>query len=72
MFEDVDQITKSDGLKRLSSLVISIVLHIVLIITVIIMPLVFFNVLPESELLTFLIAPPPPPPPPPGRNPLQN
>jgi TonB family protein len=63
MFEDVDEINKSDGLKRLSAMVISIVLHFVLIIVIIIMPLVFFNVLPEGELLTFLIAPPPPPKP---------
>jgi len=53
MFEDVQVMGKSDLAKRLIGLVVSIVLHVVLIITVVIIPLVFFNVLPESELLSF-------------------
>ncbi len=63
MFEYVEEMNKSDMAKRIVSMVVSLVIHVVLIITVVILPLVFFNVLPESEILTFLIAPPPPPPP---------
>ena len=65
MFETLAQTDRSDLGKRLVTLLISIVLHVVVIIFIVILPLVFFNVLPEGELLTFLIAPPPPPPPPP-------
>jgi periplasmic protein TonB len=65
MFEDVEQMGKSDGAKRLLSLAVSMVVHFVLIIVVIIVPLWYFNALPEGEILTFLIAPPPPPPAPP-------
>ncbi len=65
MFEDADQLNKTNPAKRLLTMILSIILHFVLIVVIVILPLVFFNVLPESELLTFLIAPPPPPPPPP-------
>ena len=63
MFEDVEVIGKSDFIKRLTSMVVSILVHTLMIILVIVVPLLAFNKLPESEILTFLIAPPPPPPP---------
>jgi len=69
MFETLDQTTQKDVAKRILTLVISLVFHVVAVIVIVIIPLVFFNVLPENELLTFLIAPPPPPPPPPPQPP---
>jgi len=42
MFEDVEEMGRSDAVKRIVSLVASIVIHVVLIITVVIIPLVFF------------------------------
>jgi len=64
MFETLEQTSKSDLAKRLITLAISIVVHIVAIIFIVYLAACVFNVLPEQELLTFLIAPPPPPPPP--------
>ena len=52
MFETVEQTSRSDTGKRLMTLLISIVVHIVAIIVVVILPLVFFNVLPKTNLLT--------------------
>jgi len=31
----------------------------------VILPMIYFNVLPKTQLTSFLVAPPPPPPPPP-------
>jgi len=62
MFDDLNEIGKSDLPRRIIGLIISIILHFALVIAVIIVPLVWFNILPESEVLTFLIAPAPPPP----------
>ena len=50
------------------TLLVSVTLHAVAITILVILPLVFFNVLPERQIVTFLMmepAPPPPPPPPP-------
>lgn len=47
------------------ALAISACLHIVAIAVVVVLPMVFLEILPERDLLTFLIEPPPPPPPPP-------
>jgi len=65
MFEDVQEMGKSDTGKRLVSAVIAITLEVALVCAMVVVPLIFFNVLPEGEILTFLIAPPPPPPAPP-------
>jgi periplasmic protein TonB len=65
MFEDLQQIDKSDTGKRLVSGVIAIALECALVLAMVVVPLIFFSVLPEGEILTFLIAPPPPPPAPP-------
>ncbi len=63
MFETIKHTSRIEPWKRLLMLLISTVAHIIAIIALVILPLLFFDVLPESELLTFLIAPPPPPPP---------
>jgi len=70
MFEDLNKIGKSDAGKSAVSFVIAVVVEAAIVIAMVIAPLIFFSVLPESELLTFLTvpappAPPPPPPPPP-------
>jgi periplasmic protein TonB len=62
MFEDLDQITNTNPAKRFFTVCTSIALHFVGVIVVIVIPLIVFQKLPQSELLTFLVAPPPPPP----------
>jgi protein TonB len=62
MFESLAQITETNPGKRFVTVCTSIVLHFIGVIVVIIIPLVIFQKLPQSELLTFLVAPPPPPP----------
>ncbi len=51
--------------KKPVTVFISFFLQIVLIIVAIIIPLVFTDTLPKTQLTSFLVAPPPPPPPPP-------
>ena len=61
MFEGLDEIGKSDGGKKAASFAIALIVEALIVLAIIITPLIFFSVLPDSELLTFLIAPPPPP-----------
>ncbi len=67
MFAILDRGGRLKIAMHLSSLALSIVIHFVVLCILIIFPLLFFNVLPQVELLTFLFEPPPPPiaPPPP-------
>jgi len=51
--------------KRLSTTILSFVLQVGLIGILILIPLIYTDALPKTQLMTFLIAPPPPPPPPP-------
>jgi len=62
MFEDLNQITEVNPAKRFLTVVTSIAIHFLGVIIVVVIPLVVFQQLPQSELLTFLVAPPPPPP----------
>jgi len=71
MFESAQLENRLDSAKRCLAFLISIVFHAVGITVVVVLPLVFFNVLPAGELLTFLTAPPPPPAPPPPAPPVQ-
>ena len=64
MFEH-SQIMETEILpRRAMALAISACLHIVAIAVVVVLPMVFLEILPERDLLTFLIEPPPPPTPP--------
>jgi protein TonB len=45
--------------------VVSFALQIMIIMVMILVPLIFTEALPRTQLMTFLVAPPPPPPPPP-------
>src|SRR5919112_882205 len=47
------------------TVLVSFIGQILLIIVAIIIPMVYFEALPKSQLTSFLVAPPPPPPPPP-------
>ena len=74
MFETMEKSGRAESLKRFTAFLISLVGHVVGIFVFVLLPLLFFNVLPESELLTFLTTPPPPPAPipppvPPSENP---
>jgi protein TonB len=51
--------------KRLSTTILSFVLQVLLICILILIPLIYTDALPKTQLMTFLVAPPPPPPPPP-------
>jgi periplasmic protein TonB len=66
MFED--SLIESGGklkTKRGVTSVISFAIQIGIIIVMILIPLIFTEALPRTQLMTFLVAPPPPPPPPP-------
>jgi len=73
MFESLhDKDSRSTG-QRFLALLYSILIHGLMIICLIVVPLVYFNLLPEAQILTLLIAAPPTPPipeppspPPPG------
>jgi protein TonB len=54
-----------DPARKGTSLFISFTLQTLLVIVAIIIPLIFTDTLPKTQLTSFLVAPPPPPPPPP-------
>jgi len=66
MFED--SLIESGGklsTKRGMTTAVSFVFQVVLIGVLVVLPLLFTEALPKTQLMTFLVAPPPPPPPPP-------
>jgi protein TonB len=66
MFED--SLIESGGklsTKRGMTTTISFMFQLVLIGILVLVPLLFTEALPKTQLMTFLVAPPPPPPPPP-------
>ncbi|MGO9087327.1 MAG: energy transducer TonB [Candidatus Sulfotelmatobacter sp.] len=66
MFED--SLIESGGrlkTKRGWTSLISFIIQIMIIVVMILIPLIFTEALPRTQLMTFLVAPPPPPPPPP-------
>src|SRR5205809_4917042 len=66
MFED--SLIESGGrlrTKRGATTVFSFVLQVALIGVLVLLPLLFTEALPKTQLMTFLVAPPTPPPPPP-------
>lgn len=66
MFED--SLIESGGklkTKRAGTTAFAVVLQVGIIIVMVLIPLLFTEALPKTQLMTFLVAPPPPPPPPP-------
>src|ERR687887_2180 len=66
MFED--SLLESSGklkTKRKWTTFLSFILQCLLIGVMILIPLIYTEALPKSQMMTFLVAPPPPPPPPP-------
>jgi periplasmic protein TonB len=66
MFED--SLIESGGklkTKRGRTSAIAFLLEIMILIVMVLIPLIFTEALPRTQLMTFLVAPPPPPPPPP-------
>ena len=66
MFED--SLIESGGrlrTKRASTTTFAFVLQVALVGILVLVPLLFTEALPKTQLMTFLVAPPPPPPPPP-------
>ena len=66
MFED-SLIESGNKLKtkRGMTTIISFFFQVMLIGVLVLLPLMFTEALPKTQLMTFLVAPPPPPPPPP-------
>ncbi|HEY4904400.1 MAG TPA: energy transducer TonB [Candidatus Sulfotelmatobacter sp.] len=66
MFED-SLIESGNRLKtkRPLTTAISVLIQVGIIIVFVLVPLIFTEALPKTQLMTFLVAPPPPPPPPP-------
>lgn len=61
MFESIEP-EKISTWRRITTLVVSVLLHVTVILVLVVLPLMYYNVLPQPEVLTYLIAPPPPPP----------
>jgi protein TonB len=64
MFEQtfVDGVGKTN---KSWTVLLSFVVQILLLVIAVILPMIYFDVLPKTQLTSFLVAPPPPPPPPP-------
>ena len=54
MFENLIESSSDRGGQNKTTLLISFVVHTVIIATLLLIPLIYYDVLPESELLTFL------------------
>ena len=63
MFKTFEQTSCTGFGRRLLMMMVSIVAHAVAIFVLVVLPLLFFNVLPERDLLTWLTAAPAPPAP---------
>jgi periplasmic protein TonB len=51
--------------KKTWTVLVSFIAQILVIVVAILIPMIYFDALPKSQLTSFLVAPPPPPPPPP-------
>ena len=72
MFED--SLIESGGrlsTKRGLTTTVSFLLQMLLLGVLVLIPLLFTEALPKTQLMTFLVAPPPPPPPPPAAAPVK-
>jgi len=67
MFEDslIESGNRFKAKRRLSTTILSFFGQFTLIGILILIPLIYTDALPKTQLMTFLVAPPPPPPPPP-------
>jgi protein TonB len=51
--------------KKTWTVLIAFIAQTAFLIVAVILPMIYFDVLPKTQLTSFLVAPPPPPPPPP-------
>src|SRR5271165_2242656 len=67
MFEDslIESGNRFKAKRQLGTTILSFALQVGLICILILIPLIYTDALPKTQLMTFLVAPPPPPPPPP-------
>src|SRR5208283_2941847 len=67
MFEDslIESGNRFKAKRRMSTTILSFFGQFALIGILILIPLIYTDALPKTQLMTFLVAPPPPPPPPP-------
>jgi len=64
MFEQ-SLVENQAGTRKVWTVIVSFVGQILLIGVMILLPMIYFDTLPSTQLTSFLVAPPPPPPPPP-------
>ena len=55
----------ANATRKASSVFVSFLVQVCLVIVMILIPLIYTETLPKTQLTSFLVAPPPPPPPPP-------
>jgi protein TonB len=55
----------TNATKKASSVFLSFLIQVGLVVVMILIPLIYTETLPKTQLTSFLVAPPPPPPPPP-------
>lgn len=66
MFEQsLVESTHKVGTRKPMTMMLSFAIQIGIVAIVVIIPLIYYNVLPAAQLMSFLAVPPPPPPPPP-------
>ncbi len=67
MFEDslIESGNRFKAKRGLGFTILSFALQVFLICILVLIPLIYTDALPKTQLMTFLVAPPPPPPPPP-------
>ena len=51
--------------KKTWTVLVAFIAQTLFMIIAVILPMIYFDVLPKTQLTSFLVAPPPPPPPPP-------
>src|SRR5512136_1083971 len=65
IFESIQPEKISPG-RRAATVLVSLFLHITAVLLLVVIPLIYFNVLPQPEVITYLMMAPPPPAPPPA------
>ena len=60
MFENLIESTDAGSGRSKTTMLVSFGVHAIVLLTMIVIPLYYYDALPDQELLTFLAAPPPP------------
>jgi protein TonB len=71
MFDALIESSYGGERRKSGTFFVSLVVHAIVLAVIVLIPLIYYQALPEHELLTFLAAPPPPPPPPAAPRPVE-